>query len=97
MVDSIGKFDEDFKEAVIQANSALVAKQCVERFLALRGDEKEFEVTTSSKLTEFTGLQDPKTFYHQSSNTHLRKVGLQMIKPDNEAYRFIVSRIKPEK
>ena len=73
MVDSIGKFEEDFKEGVMQANSALVAKQCVERFLALRGDEKELEVADG-----FTGLQEPQRYYPATCNCnkHLRKVGL---------------------
>ena len=50
---TIEEFDEDeYKEGVrIKANTVLAAKQCIEKFLALRGNEKKLELTFES----FTG------------------------------------------
>ena len=90
MIDSIEKFDKEFQEGVKQANSIFVAKECVERFLALRGDQKELEVAPES----LTGLRDPTIFYTGRCNEYLEKVGLQMIKPDNNVSLYIVLRIK---
>jgi hypothetical protein len=85
---AIEEFDEEFREGVKQANAVLAAKQCIERFLALRGIEKELEITG------FTGFQHPKEFYPTSCNKSLEKVGLKMLCPDKNAHRFIVTRIK---
>ena len=56
--------------------------------MALRGNEKKLELTFES----FTGLQEPKQFYPETCIEHLEKVGLQMIKPDLNELRYIVTR-----
>jgi hypothetical protein len=94
MVDSIEKFDEEFREATEKvneaqmiANSILAAKECVEKFLVLRGKKKELVLGGDSFKCEH--------FYVDLCDNHLAKVGLQMLWPDEDAQRFIVSQIKP--
>ena len=87
---SIDELEEEFNDNMKEGNSILVAKQCIERFLTLRGDQMELEVSFSS----FTGLQGPKYFVRNNCNKHLEKVGLQVIRPDENLKKYIVSEIK---
>ena len=72
MVDSIDIFDEKFKETVIEANSILVAKQCVEKFLDLRGDEKELVQCTHliSRFAETDEFLSTNLFYVSQEGGH---------------------------
>jgi hypothetical protein len=88
---TIEEFDKDLKEAVMHANSICGAKQCIEKFLALRGGQKELVATS------FTGLHGAGTFYVGTCNKHLAKVGLHMDHPNEQIYSFTVSRIKSKK
>ena len=97
---TIDECDEEFKKAMEeinkaknQANSIRIAKECIEKFLALRGDQKELEVT----ITSITSFQEHKNFYRKICNKHLAKVGLQMIKPDENVFRYIISEIDQTK
>ena len=76
---------EEACDLVKKSNSALVAKQCIEKFLECKGKCRMVAICC------FEDLHHPKKWYTGQCNEHLKKVGLKIYRPCPHEYKFIVT------
>ena len=79
---------EEALDLVKKANSLLVAKQCIAKFLESKGKCRTVVICC------FEDLYEPKKWYTGQANEQLKKVGLKVTRPCPDEYKFIVTELE---